>query len=228
MVRYPWKYLKFFIIHFFFLISFYVFEAHLDACEGKEEVKVEAKENVEAVSLEATELTFEEMIIERSEEDAEAGSKEVTENVDGEGSFRVMSGILLCQCFNHIVIWYVAHENTLNSLVTGFFLISSSSQEVLQVEIKCLLKQPPSVVYEGREETEDEDEEDFPVVEVDATELTCELVFIEGLEEDVEVVSSEVTEDVSGEVSIHMIPGNLPCRYPNHIAIFGMVQIYTL
>lgn len=157
------------------------------------------------------------MIIERSEEDAEAGSKEVTENFGGEGSFHVMPGIFLCQCFNHIVIWYVAHENTLNSLVTGFFLISSSSQEVLQVEIKCLLKQPPSVVYEGR------DEEDFPVVVVDATELTCELVFIEGLEEDVEVVSSEVTEDVSGEVSIHMIPGNLPCRYPNHIAIFGMV-----
>lgn len=181
------------------------------------------------MSLEATELTLEEMIIERSEEDAEAGSKELTENFDGEGSFRVMSGILLCQCFNHIVIWYVAHENTLNSLVTGFFLICSSSQEVLQVEIKCLLKQQrPSVVYEGREETEDEDEEDFPAVEVDATELTCELVFIEGLEEDVEVVSREVTEDVSGEVSIHMIPGNLPYRYPNHIAIFGMVQIYTL
>ena len=86
-----------------------------------------------------------------------------------------------------------------------------------------MLKQPRSVAYEGREETEDEDEEDFPAVAVDATELTCKVVIIEGLEEDVEVVSSEVTEDVGGEVSIHMIPGNLPCRYPNHIAIFGMV-----
>ena len=89
--------------------------------------------------------------------------------------------------------------------------------------MKCLLKQPWLVAYEGREETEDEDEEDFPAVAVDATELTCEVVIIEGLEEDFEVVSSEVTEDVGGEVSIHMMPGNFPCRYPNHLATFGMV-----
>lgn len=88
---------------FFFLISCYVFEAHLDAREGKEKTKVEAEENVEAVSLEATELTFKEMIIEGSEEDAEAESKEVTENFGEEGSLHMMPGIFLCQCFNTLL-----------------------------------------------------------------------------------------------------------------------------
>lgn len=88
---------------FFFLISCYVFEAHLDAREGKEKTKVEAEENVKAVSLEATELTFKEMIIEGSGEDAEAESKEVTENFGEEGSLHMMPGIFLCQCFNTLL-----------------------------------------------------------------------------------------------------------------------------
>lgn len=86
-----------------------------------------------------------------------------------------------------------------------------------------MLEKPPSDAYDGREETEEKDEEDFLSVTVEAAELTFEMVIREGLEEDVEVVSNEVIEDVGGEVSIHMIPGNFPCRYPNHIAIFGMV-----
>lgn len=86
-----------------------------------------------------------------------------------------------------------------------------------------MLEKTPSDAYDGREETEEKDEEDFLSVTVEAAELTFEMVIREGLEEDVEVVSNEVIEDVGGEVSIHMIPGNFPCRYPNHIAIFGMV-----
>ena len=86
-----------------------------------------------------------------------------------------------------------------------------------------MLEKPPSDAYDGREETEEKDEEDFLSVTVEAAELTFEMVIREGLEEDVEVVSNEVIEDVGGEVSIHMIPGNFLCRYPNHIAIFGMV-----
>lgn len=75
-----------------------------------------------------------------------------------------------------------------------------------------MLEKSPSDAYEGREETEEKDEEDFLSVAVEAAELTFEMVIIEGLEEDVEVVSNEVNEDVGGEVSIHMIPGNLSCR----------------
>ena len=75
-----------------------------------------------------------------------------------------------------------------------------------------MLEKPPSDAYEGREETEEKDEEDFLSVAVEAAELTFEIVIREGSEEDIEVVSSEVNEDVGGEVSIHMIPGNLSCR----------------
>ena len=82
-----------------------------------------------------------------------------------------------------------------------------------------MLEKPPSNAYEGREETEEKDEEDFLAVAVEAAALTFEVVIREGLEEDVEVVSSEVIEDVGGEVSIHMIPGNVSCRYRNHIII---------
>lgn len=82
-----------------------------------------------------------------------------------------------------------------------------------------MLEKPPSNAYEGREETEEKDEEDFLAVAVEAAALTFEVVIREGLEEDVEVVSSEVIEDVGGEVSIHMIPGNVSCRYRNHIVI---------
>lgn len=82
-----------------------------------------------------------------------------------------------------------------------------------------MLEKPASNAYEGREETKEKDEEDFLAVAVEAAALTFEVVIREGSEEDVEVVSSEVIEDVCGEVSIHMIPGNLSCRYPNHIAI---------
>ena len=82
-----------------------------------------------------------------------------------------------------------------------------------------MLEKPPSDAYDGREETEEKDEEDFLSVTVEAAELTFEMVIREGLEEDVEVASNEVIEDVGGEVSIHMIPGNLSCRYCNHIAI---------
>ena len=58
-------------------------------CEGKEDTKVEAKEDVEAVSAETTELASEEVLTERSEDDAvisegsgedvEVASEEVTE-----------------------------------------------------------------------------------------------------------------------------------------------------
>lgn len=75
-----------------------------------------------------------------------------------------------------------------------------------------MLEKPPSDAYEGREETEEKDEEDFLSVAVEAAELTFVMVIREGSEEDVEVVSNEVIEDVGGEVSIHMIPGNLSCR----------------
>ena len=71
-----------------------------------------------------------------------------------------------------------------------------------------MLEKPPSGAYEGREETEEKDEENFLSVAVEASELTFAVVIREGSEEDVEVVSSEVIEDVGGEVSIHMIPGN--------------------
>ena len=91
-----------------------------------------------------------------------------------------------------------------------------------------MLEKPPSDAYEGSEETEDEDEEDFLGVAVESIELTCEVVIIEGSEEDVEVVSSEVIEDVGGEVSIHMIPGNSSCRYPNHIAVWYGADLDTL
>lgn len=80
----------------------------------------------------------------------------------------------------------------------------------------------------GREETKEKDEEDFLPVPVEAAALTFEVVIREGLEEDVEVVSSEVIEDVGGEVSIHMIPGNLSCRYRNHIAIWYGADLDTL
>lgn len=75
-----------------------------------------------------------------------------------------------------------------------------------------MLEKPPSDAYEGREETEEKDEEDSLSVAVEAAELTFVMVIREGSEEDVEVVSNEVIEDVGGEVSIHMIPGNLSCR----------------
>lgn len=75
-----------------------------------------------------------------------------------------------------------------------------------------MLEKPPSDAYKGSEETEEKDEEEFLAVAVEAAELTFEVVIREGLEEDVEVVSSEVIEDFGGEVSIHMIPGNVSCR----------------
>lgn len=53
-----------------------------------------------------------------------------------------------------------------------------------------MLEKPPSDAYEGGEETEDEDEEDFLGVAVEAIEL-----------EDVEVASAEVTEQPTGERS---------------------------
>ena len=61
-------------------------------CEGKEDTKVEAKEDVEAVSLETTELASEEVLTEWSEEDAEVVSKEVSADFVGEGSLHVMPG----------------------------------------------------------------------------------------------------------------------------------------
>ena len=75
-----------------------------------------------------------------------------------------------------------------------FFLISTP-----QVEIEFLLEEPLSDAYEGSEETEGEDEEDFLGEAVEAIDLTCEAVIGEGSEEDVEVVSSEVIEDVGGD-----------------------------
>lgn len=63
-----------------------------DTCEEKEDTKVEAKENAGAVSVETTELASEEVLTERSEEDAEVVSKEVTADVVGEGSIHVMPG----------------------------------------------------------------------------------------------------------------------------------------
>lgn len=75
-----------------------------------------------------------------------------------------------------------------------------------------MLEKPPSDAYKGSEETEEKDEEEFLAVAVEAAELTFEVVIREGLEEDVEVVFSEVIEDFGGEVSIHMIPGNVSCR----------------
>ena len=90
-----------------------------------------------------------------------------------------------------------------------------------------MLEKPPSDAYEGREDTEEKDEEDFLSAAVEASELTVEVVIIEGSEEDVEVVSSELIEDVGGEVSIHMIPGNLSRRYPNHKAIWYGADLDT-
>ena len=66
-----------------------------DTCEEKEDTKVEAKEDVEAVLVETTELASEEVWTERSEEDAEVVSKEVTADFVGEGSLHVMPGNFL-------------------------------------------------------------------------------------------------------------------------------------
>ena len=63
-----------------------------DNCEEKEDTKVEAKEDVETVSVETTELASGEVWTERSEEDAEVVSKEVNADFVGEGSLHVMPG----------------------------------------------------------------------------------------------------------------------------------------
>ena len=68
----------------------------MDAREGKEEAKVDAEEDVEAVPVEVTELASEEMILEGSEGDAEVVFKEVNEVFRGEGSLHVIPGIFSC------------------------------------------------------------------------------------------------------------------------------------
>lgn len=71
-------------------------QTSLDAREGKEERKVDAEEDVEAVPVEVTELASEEMILEGSEGDAEVVFKEVNEVLSGEGSLHVIPGIFSC------------------------------------------------------------------------------------------------------------------------------------
>lgn len=82
--------------------------------------------------------------------------------------------------------------------------------QVLQVEKKCFLKQPPSDVGEQKNETkvEAEVEVDVEAVSVETTELASEEVLTEWSEEDAEVVSKEVTADFVGEGSLHVMPGN--------------------
>ena len=80
--------------------------------------------------------------------------------------------------------------------------------QVLQVEKKCLLKQPPSNVGEEKNETKVEAEVDVEAVSVETTELASEEVLTEWSEEDAEVVSKEVTADFVGEGSLHVMPGN--------------------
>lgn len=52
-------------------------QTSLDAREGKEEAKVDAEEDVEAVPVEVTELASEKVILEGSEGNAEVVFKEV-------------------------------------------------------------------------------------------------------------------------------------------------------
>lgn len=52
-------------------------QTSLDAREGKEEAKVDAEEDVEAVPVEVTQLASEEVILEGSEGNAEVLFKEV-------------------------------------------------------------------------------------------------------------------------------------------------------
>ena len=82
--------------------------------------------------------------------------------------------------------------------------------QVLQVEKKCFLKQPPSDVGEQKNETkvEAEVEVDVEAVSVETTELASKEVLTERSEEDAEVVSKEVTADFVGEGSLHVMPGN--------------------
>lgn len=80
--------------------------------------------------------------------------------------------------------------------------------QVLQVEKKCFLKQPPSNVGEEKNETKVEAEVDVEAVSVETTELASEEVLTEWSEEDAEVVSKEVTADFVGEGSLHVMPGN--------------------
>lgn len=80
--------------------------------------------------------------------------------------------------------------------------------QVLQVEKKCLLKQPPSDVGKEKNETKVEAEVDVEAVSVETTELAPEEVLTEWSEEDAEVVSKQVTADFVGEGSLHVMPGN--------------------
>lgn len=80
--------------------------------------------------------------------------------------------------------------------------------QVLQVEKKCLLKQPPSDVGKEKNETKVEAEVDVEAVSAETTELASEEVLTEWSEEDAEVVSKEVTADFVGEGSLHVMPGN--------------------
>ena len=80
--------------------------------------------------------------------------------------------------------------------------------QVLQVEKKCFLKQPPSNVGEEKNETKVEAQVDVEAVSVETTELASEEVLTEWSEEDAEVVSKEVTADFVGEGSLHVMPGN--------------------
>lgn len=63
-----------------------------DVGKEKNETKVEAEVDVEAVSVETTELASEEVLTERSEKNTKVVSKEVTANFVGEGSLHVMPG----------------------------------------------------------------------------------------------------------------------------------------
>lgn len=59
----------------------------------------------------------------------------------------------------------------------------------------------------GKGEAKLDAEEDVEVVPVEVTELSSEEVILEGSEGDAEVVFKEVNEVLSGEGSLHVIPG---------------------
>lgn len=80
--------------------------------------------------------------------------------------------------------------------------------QVLQVEKKCLLKQPPSDVGKEKSETKVEAEVDVEAVSVETTELASEEVLTERSEKNTKVVSKEVTANFVGEGSLHVMPGN--------------------
>ena len=78
--------------------------------------------------------------------------------------------------------------------------------------MKCLLEQSFLGTGKEKEDSGKEAEEDVETMSLKTNELASEEVVIKRSEEDAKVVSKEVTENFGGEVSIHMIPGNLSCR----------------